>query len=295
MPRCRICRHEYALITNTHLGLHGWTLKQYMEDFGVNGVGFLRPNLLSKTDQRFKQWRLSLKKRPPPWSKGYTKATHPSIEKISATMRRKRIDNFRAWRDQARLVGIIPAAYPPLPRSGDLGELIGVVLGDGHIAAFPRTERITICSNANNPGFVKRYAALLQKIFHKEPLIRKTSGSQCIRISLYQRWISRRLGIPTGARKEMSLPTPRWILNKRVFLIRYLRGLYEAEGSFCVHRPTSTYKLFFSNRNGTLLHNVHRGMSMLGFHPHQSKYMVQISRKTEVYAAIKLIQFRVYK
>ncbi|KKW30096.1 MAG: hypothetical protein UY74_C0052G0008, partial [Candidatus Kaiserbacteria bacterium GW2011_GWC2_52_8b] len=76
------------------------------------------------------------------WSKGYTKETHPSVRKISETMKNRKIDNFAEWRKKAIRDGRIRVHFPRLPQNGDLAELIGVVLGDGHIEKFPRTERL---------------------------------------------------------------------------------------------------------------------------------------------------------
>ncbi|MEN9582698.1 MAG: hypothetical protein RL641_652 [Candidatus Parcubacteria bacterium] len=209
-------------------------------------------------------------------------------------MRRKSIDNFRAWREEMKIIGVLKSVYPPLVKNGDLAELIGVTLGDGHICKYPRTEELRIISNANNPGFIKRYANLIEKVFGKKPTVRASNQQNSVSIGFYEKQISRRIGIPTGARLSLDIPIPAWISKKDEFVVRYLRGLYEAEGSFCVHKPTSTYKLFFSNRNASLLDNVYYSMQSLGFHPHRSKYAIQLSRKAEVYRAIEVLGFRKY-
>lgn len=87
---------------------------------------------------------------------------------------------------------------------------------------------------------------------------------------------------------------PKWISKNKEYLIRYLRGLYEAEGSFSIHQPTYTYKFVFANRNKSLLNNVDKGLKVLGFHPHKDSCRVQISRKEEVYHCKELICFRSY-
>jgi len=296
MARCRLCGKYFKIVTNTHLNfIHKCNVGDYIKKFGSKNCGFLKPNLLPKSDPRYKKWRESLKKRPAPWCKGYTKETHPSVLKISKTFKKKRIDNFAKWRERMIKLGRIRINYPPLKQDGDLAELIGVVLGDGHIERFPRTEILTIACNSNNLGFINRYARLITKLFHKPSYIAKVNQSgSCTRIRIYQKQISRRLGIPTGNRSEREISIPRWILKNRNFLLRYLRGLYEAEGSFCVHKPTYTYKFLFSNRNESLLRNVYRGLKILGFHPHISKYKIQISKKEEVYKIRDLIQFRQY-
>lgn len=206
------------------------------------------------------------------------------------------VDNFAKWREKMRASGKLISKYPKLKKDGDLAELIGVVLGDGHLSKFPRTEELTIFSNANNPSFVKRYARLMQKMFRKKPYVAKVTWGNCIRIRIYQKNIQKRLGVPFSPRAEKKIKVPRWILGNKQYIVRYLRGLYEAEGSHCIHLPTSTFKFFFSNKNETMLRNVFRLMKKLGFHPHRSEsnHAIQISRKSEVEKAIKLLRFRYY-
>ncbi|OGZ24372.1 MAG: hypothetical protein A2896_00935 [Candidatus Nealsonbacteria bacterium RIFCSPLOWO2_01_FULL_43_32] len=229
------------------------------------------------------------------WNRGFTKETHPSILKISETFKRNKLDNFKGWRKEMKRLGKIRSRYPAFRKTGDLAELIGLVLGDGHIESFPRTESLTIACNAKNTGLIRRCKYLVEKLFEKEPYEGNTiSNKNCIRVRVYQKNISKRLGLPTGNRKNLHFRTPGWILRNQEYLKRYLRGLYEAEGSFCVHKPTCTYKLFFSNRNEFLLGNVYKGLKILGFHPHRGKCQIQVSRKKEVYRIKDLIKFRQY-
>src|SRR3989344_2305037 len=233
---------------------------------------------------------------PSSWNRGYTKETHKSVNKISETMKKRGLDNFSEWRKKMKLVGKIPSDYPAPKKDGDLAELIGVILGDGHIRKFPRTEELSIFSNSNNPGFIKRYAKLVDIIFNKKAALTKHGNKNCTRIRIYQKEISYRLDIPFSPRGKLHFVVPRWILASKKYIVRYLRGLYEAEGYHCVHLPTSTYKFSFSNRNQSILDNVFMLIKKLGFHPHMSKsnYCVQISRKEEVLSAIELLQFRKY-
>ncbi len=294
---CKLCHKPFWVVTNTHLSSrHGISISDYNRRFGaaLSGIA-VQVGTLPKSDPRYRRWRKSLKRRPPPWSKGYTKYTHPSIAKISRTFKRKGIDNFARWRREMEAQGRFYHSYPDLPQTGDLAELIGVVLGDGHVEKFPRTEALTIAGNSKNVGFIKRYARFVKVVFGKQPYI---GGSQkfknCTRIRIYQKDISRRLGIPTGSRGKLRVEAPHWIWQNPEFLIRFLRGLYEAEGSFCVHRSTSTHKLLFSNRNSSLLGIVYRGLQVLGFHPHRSRDKIQLSRREEVYRCKTLLRFRQY-
>src|SRR3989338_1342748 len=128
---------------------------------------------------------------PSNWSKGFTKETHPSVKKISTTMKKRKLDNFYQWREEMKKAGKIPSVYPPFKKNGDLAELLGVVLGDGHIGKFPRTEALRIAANANHKGFINRYAMLVEKIFGKRPHISKRTSTNCTNITIYQKNISK--------------------------------------------------------------------------------------------------------
>jgi len=223
-----------------------------------------------------------------PWNKGFTKDTHLSVAKISATMRVRNIDNFKQWRDQHAV------AYASLPRNGDLAEYIGVVLGDGNIERFPRTERIVIVGDAKKMGFVYHYAELTEKLFQKTPTIKKAKSSNAVRISLYQKFISERLGIPTGNKFGLAYELPQWIEVNEEYLVRFLRGLFEAEGSLSIHLPTCTYNFAFTNYNKYLLDIVARSLIKLEFHPEVRHNAIRIRRKAEVERLKNLLHFREY-
>ena len=191
-------------------------------------------------------------------------------------------------------LGVIKSTYPPFEKTHELAELIGVLLGDGHIEKFPRTERLYIFSNANSQGFIQRYEKILTILFKRKISVKNVTGSQCVRLSVYERNISKRIGIPTGSRGKLTIKVPSWISRDPSMLRCYIRGLYEAEGSFCIHKKTSTYKFFFSNRNKSLLNIVFMSLKKFGFHPHRSLYMIQLSRKKEVMRAVDFFRFRQY-
>lgn len=228
------------------------------------------------------------------WNKGLSKETNTSVKKISETMKMRNHDNFSIWREKMRKIGKIKSEYPEFVKNGELAEFIGVILGDGNIYKFPRTESLSLFSNSNNPGFIERYSNMFENIFHKKPTVSKRKHMNCVKITIYEKNISKRLGIPPGARIKKKISIPDWILLNRNFIVRYLRGLYEAEGCLSIHKPTGTYKLFFSNRNKSLLNNVFYLVKKLGFHPHIRYCDVQLSRKDEVNKLMKILQFKKY-
>lgn len=296
MIACRLCGKRFAVITNTHLdAAHGVSIAAYNNRFATRFTGFgINVGVLPPSDRRYRKWRLSLQKRPPPWNKGHTKQTHPDVAKISATFKQRRIDNFATWRKRAYTLGILRKFSPSLKKNSDLAEYIGVVLGDGNITKFPRTEGIIISANSNNSGFIRRYAHLTRKIFGKQPALSRVPGKNNVRIRLYQKGISERLGVPAGGRKDLTIAIPRWIWDSKRHIIRLLRGLFEAEGSLSIHPPTYTYNLSFSNKNVSLLQTVGRGLQLLGYHPEYRSTAVRIRKKKEVEKFLKQVKFRKY-
>ncbi len=295
MVRCKICGENFKVITNTHLSKHNLTVEQYRKKFGSDKVGFgFNVTKLPKNDPRYKKWRKSLFKRPPSWNKGYTKNEHPGVAKISETFRKRKIDNFATWRDEARSKGKIPKCYSEFKHSKELAFLIGMVLGDGNIYEHERTESLRITLGTDKPELWQYTAKIVKKIFKKEPYVYKSKTGEFMVISLYQKKIGQRLGVPTGKKTSVRLRLPDWIKAEDEFLKACLRGLYEAEGSFNIHEPTYTYKLIFTNRNDSLLNEVFKALKKLEFHPHQSKYKVQVSKKEEVFRLKEILSFRKY-
>lgn len=191
-------------------------------------------------------------------------------------------------------LGVIPKEYPQFPLSTELAEYIGVMLGDGNISDFPRTERIILVSNANNKGFISHYSLLTEKLFSKKPGIYPVKNASAVRITLYQKYISKRLGIPTGDRSKINFHLPNWIHEDREFLIKFLKGLFEAEGSLSIHLPTCTYNFQFKNNNQSLLKIVADSLRLLGYNPEIRYNSTRLRRRLEVLHFKKLISFREY-
>lgn len=295
--KCLLCGKKFKIVTNTHLkAAHDINLKEYKKQFPSQKVGFLvTPNLLSKKNPKYLKWKKSLKKRKTVWCKNYTKETHPSLMKLSQTMKRRKIDNFKKWREKMKKIGKIKSKYPPFPENEEVAELIGLVLGDGNLYKHERTERLTISFNGKYSKIIERGKYLIENIFQKKTLEGRNETKTCSRIWIYEKYISQRLGIPTGAKKNHNLIIPKWIWKSRKFIVACLIGLFNAEGSYSVHLPTGAYNLQFSNTNTSLLKDVHQAIKMLKYNPNLRINAVRLRRKKETEKFIKEISFLEYR
>ncbi len=224
-----------------------------------------------------------------PWNKGFNKNTHPSVLKISETMRVKKIDNFYEWRKKLQ-----DRLNKPLIRDEKLAFLTGLSLGDGYIQKFPRTERLRIVLGTDKPSLWQYTAKLVEDIFQKRPWVKTRKYTKAIDISIYRCGLSQLLEIPSGARGRLRVKLPKWIWGKDKFLISCLRGLFEAEASLNVHLATYTYNFSFSNRNQSLLDEVEKALIHLGFNPERREDAIRLRKKHEVESFRNLISFRKY-
>lgn len=230
----------------------------------------------------------------PSWNKGLTKETSVSVQRISNTMRRKKINNFAEWRENAKKDGLVKSTYDSFIQDENLAELLGVILGDGYIGEHPRTECLRIVSNSNNRGFIQRYSKIVEEVFKKKPNVKRRKNSDATDIVLYEKHIAKRLGLKTGAKTHRPFLLPSWIKKNKQYKMHFLRGLYETDGFLGHHDATYTHKFVFYNVNQSLLKLVFNLVSELGFHPHESKTCIQVSRKVEVDKLSKLVHFREY-
>lgn len=255
----------------------------------------IRISNLPHDDPRYLRWKESLKKRPQPWNKGYTKENHPSLLKTSQTFKKLKIDNFALWRKHARLVGLIPSSYSKPRKDYKLAFLIGLILGDGNLYKFPRTECLRIVLGTDKPLLINYTKTIIKDVFGKESTSYKRKKSECVDIRIYQKKLSIRLGIPLGARGKLIINLPSWVWRKKEYLTFCLKGLFEAEGSYSIHIKTYTYNFSFSNMNTSLLDEVQKSLTRLGYHPERRYNAVRLRKKIEVLNFAELIQFRKYE
>lgn len=237
---------------------------------------------------------VSAKKGSIPWNKGKTKTNSEGVKKISDTMKLKHIDNFAKWRTNARLSGMIPDSNKALKKSTEFATLLGLILGDGNISRYPRTECLRITLGTDKPLLAIYSVELVKKVLGKAPSMVKRSNSNCYNVTICQKSLGERLGVPTGARGKLEIYFPNWVWNKKSYLISILKGLFEAEASYCVHEKTYTYNFEFSNRNISLLNEVEKGLKTLGYNPERRTNVVRLRKKAEAIGFKDLINFRAY-
>lgn len=186
MVKCRLCNQKLGRITHTHLWhKHQMLYCKFIKQFPGANAGVIS------------------------WNNGESKETHPSLLRLSQTLKAKKEWNFSNWQRKRKLQGI--ELYRKLKKDVNLAELIGIVLGDGNLYKHLRTENLRITCNSKDTGYIKHISNLIRKVFCKSPAIRKRNDVNAVSIDLYQCKISERLNLPCGDKIRNNVGIPQWI------------------------------------------------------------------------------------
>ena len=175
-----------------------------------------------------------------------------------------------------------------------MAELTGIVLGDGSIEKFPRTERLVVTCNKFQVQYIKHINSLIKKIFCKKPLLSARKKENAVDISLYKCNISRQLEIPCGNKIKNDVGIPYWIYKNKSYITSCLKGLFETDG--CFQRDDDNYAQYIEVTNNCrrLRNDTHRALLLLGYNPQLGKTYVRLARREEVYKFKRSIGFRKY-
>lgn len=166
--------------------------------------------------------------------------------------------------------------------SENLAELIGIVLGDGNIFTYDRCQRLTISCDGSYAVYVKHVKHLVRDVFKKEPSIIKRSKANCHDVCLYMQDIDKALNLKAGNKIKNKVEIPNWILAKKEFLIRCLKGLFETDGNFSKNKKSYVQFIEFENKCPELRLSVYKAMKRLGYNPQLGNRYVRLARQKEV-------------
>lgn len=154
----------------------------------------------------------------------------------------------------------------PLPKYSErLAELVGILLGDGHISQYQVSIALNSVADSEYVSYVEN---LIKAVF---PTLRiqksKKSHENLLRIYINSVQASeyfKNMGITSG---KPLIPT--WIFSKRKYQVACMRGLIDTEGSVAISSKmtltgVSNYKqIIFTNLNPVLQSFVKNTLTML--------------------------------
>ncbi len=156
--------------------------------------------------------------------------------------------------------------------SGDVAELVGILLGDGSI----RARQVTISSNVLDADHAAYIQDLVLKLFGLQMSQGLDMDDHTITLTASSTELVECLvamGLHVGDKVRQQVDVPNWVWRKREFEMGCLRGLMDTDG--CVYRHAyqvngTRYrytKLAFTSASAPLLHSVKRMFEHVGVFP----------------------------
>lgn len=190
-------------------------------------------------------------------------------------------------------------------QSEELAEIVGAILGDGHVMFHKRGKKIGVYQ-INITGhitldrdyhlfYLKRLFENLFEVDAKEVLLQKSNARRLVVYSRELVTFFIKMGLRPGDKIKNQTTIPEWILKKEGYIRACLRGLIDTDGS--IHRMSkrdnNLIRLNLTNYDSQLLKDSRKSFITLGFHP--SKIIKErhffLSRQEEIAKYLKEIGF----
>lgn len=185
-----------------------------------------------------------------------------------------------------------------------LAELLGIILGDGHIErrikGKARNYNVKIAGHIKNDReyLSNHVSKIIEILYNERPVVRDDPNYGVMWIILHGREVVQDLiskGLGSGKKKRNNQGIPNWIKDNEVYLKACLRGLIDTDGS--VHRISKENKnlrICFTSYIPNLLKDTRESFIQLGYSPSKIIREKQffITRKDNVERYKKDIQFK---
>ncbi len=153
----------------------------------------------------------------------------------------------------------------PKTKTPELAEFFGIMLGDGHISYYQTWVHL----GTKELEYLEYIVSLMEKLFGVKP---KTSTKKDIRSnghyrSIYlgsvqlRKWLQNEGLVHNKVRSQVD--APRWILNNKIYMQRFLRGFFDTDGS--VYKLRWGIQVEFTNKSKPLLKSIKDMLSLLGY------------------------------
>lgn len=167
----------------------------------------------------------------------------------------------------------------------ETAELIGIVLGDGHLTEnLQHCLCITFCEDEQQ--LINRTKILCQSTIEKTPKKYDLKGSRAIQLKVHSKELVKRLtelGLQTGDKVENQVEIPSWIKDKEKYQKRCLRGLVDTDGCIYTQSRDSRTIVRFKNQSKPLLTGFKEMCRNLNIKPSNGgECGVQVASQTEV-------------
>lgn len=168
--------------------------------------------------------------------------------------------------------------FIPKKRTKELAEFFGIMLGDGHISK----NQVVVTLGSKEDLYVEYVHKLMFSIFKTKVMttIRK-AGYKDVYIGSVDLsgWLIKEGLVFNKVKSQVQVP--KWVLQKDEFMISFLRGFFDTDGS--VYRLRYGIQVSYTNRSLPLLKATRYMLKKLGYSPsEESVYKVYLTKKSDL-------------
>ncbi len=181
-----------------------------------------------------------------------------------------------------------------LDKNEKTAELIGIMLGDGHLRTEPQNY-LCITLHEDEEKMIEHTAQICQSVTGKKPKEYVLKDSRAVQLKIHSKEIVEKLielRLEPGNKVENQMSIPRWIKTDIEFQERCLRGLIDTDGCIYVQNIDGRTIIRFKNRSFPLLKDFKELCRRLDIKPSNGggKYSVQVASQPEVRKFIEKIE-----
>lgn len=165
----------------------------------------------------------------------------------------------------------------PKRHSKELAELVGILLGDGHLT--PTQVTVTL---GKKDIYVDYVSSLVRDLFKVKPKVATTKDGHYVVYLGSVRLVRWFLGMGLSFNKvKAQVDIPSWCFKNKKFMTSVVRGLIDTDGS--VYKLRFGAQISFCNRSRPLSESVRLILKRLGFSPSKiSGYNVYLTKKDDL-------------
>lgn len=180
-------------------------------------------------------------------------------------------------------------------KNEDLAELIGIILGDGHIRkrSEDRGDRyisqyyLQFTFHKEERELVSRTNKLCNSILGVKPSEYPQKGRKATHLKIYSKELVEELvelGLEPGNKSENQVKIPEWIFENKKFQERCISGLVDTDGCIYTQKNDDRTIIKFSNRSKNLKKGFERIAKNLDMTPSKAgKWEVQLAHQKDVH------------
>jgi len=181
-------------------------------------------------------------------------------------------------------------------KSDDLAEIIGVILGDGHLEKSYRSGHyaVKICGGEDDLEYLASFVSpLFSRVFRKQLRNFRFKKARAVMFYIHDKSVLFTLehhGLKPGNKKDNDACIPQWIFENEGYLKACIRGVFDTDGTVFPKSANPRFpQLELTSKINGIQRTFRRGLLQLGFKP--SKWSRTDSPKCGLYAKSQVVKF----